>query len=656
MSTASPSASAPPRRSSSRSAPRSRPATSTRPRCAAATSRPGCAKVDRPQPRGDPRGDRRVGPPDHRHHRARPLADAAGAGAGPHPAGHPPRRRWRDAAGHGPADLQGDRPARAPRRRPPRVRGARRRSVPGELRPAQGDVHGPARGRSSWSSLAAAPGYPGRGRASVAAPRALVIASASLGLRSRSARSASAAPRSLRNRRRRRARRCAPAGTTRAAATRGADVSSCRAGLRRLVWSASPGLRGRVLQGGGDRFAFEGGEGEDGAAADGGLVGAGGEDRREAGGVAEGAEGGDGGLPGEGVGVIPGDPGEGAGGARAGDRAELAQGPRRGLGDGHVVVGEAGHERAGRGGADRGRELGGAATHGRIRVGHGSPPGGARRAGAGAADERTQRRGPHPGVGVGAGPLPELPHGAPREASPHAEAGGMRSSFEGGVRHGTATLRPRGPHGTLGPPMTDVQERRAPVAHAPARVPTAPAAGSAGRLDRRRGGGPHRRDRHARPPSLRPDLAGTGDRRRRLGHDRRRADVRARRRGPVPDGAGVDVATEPLADGVGMARRRHRDRRRAGRARRQDACRGRAAQPTRDGELADGGEDRRARAPRVHGDRDGDRCRGRRDHTGQPGGRNAAHRRRDHRGRRARRSRSATSSVPRSGRTRPVSP
>ena len=166
----------------------------------------------------------------------------------------------------------------------------------------------------------------------------------------------------------------------------------------------------RVLQRGGDLGAVEGGEGEDGAAADGGLVVAGGEDRGEAGGVGEGAEGGDGRLPGETVLVNGRDPGQRTGGAGA------------------WALGE----------------LGGPAAHGRSGIGEGGPPGRPGRRRTGTTDQGTQGRGPNPGVRIGPGPLLQLPHGTPWESTPHAQAGGVRGSFEGGVGHGTATLRRAG--------------------------------------------------------------------------------------------------------------------------------------------------------------------------------------------------------------------
>ena len=95
-----------------------------------------------PRPRGGARRDRRAGA---RHRRA---VIACLGQTPPELAqdlilhGRPPRRRRRHAAGHGPAHREGDRAARPPRRRAARVRRARRRPLPRELRPAQGDVHG----------------------------------------------------------------------------------------------------------------------------------------------------------------------------------------------------------------------------------------------------------------------------------------------------------------------------------------------------------------------------------------------------------------------------------------------------------------------------------------------------------------------------------
>ena len=111
----------------------------------AATSRRGSAQDHRARARGGPRGASRS-----RSGRSstsivqRPRADAARARAGPHPRGHPPRRRRRDAARPRPPDRAGDGAAGAPRRRAARVRRARRRPLPRVLRPAQGHVHGPA--------------------------------------------------------------------------------------------------------------------------------------------------------------------------------------------------------------------------------------------------------------------------------------------------------------------------------------------------------------------------------------------------------------------------------------------------------------------------------------------------------------------------------
>ena len=71
-----------------------------------------------------------------------PGTGAARAGAGPHHPGHPPRRRWRHAPWPRPAHRGGDAAARPPRRRAARVRRARRRSLHGVVRLAEGHVHG----------------------------------------------------------------------------------------------------------------------------------------------------------------------------------------------------------------------------------------------------------------------------------------------------------------------------------------------------------------------------------------------------------------------------------------------------------------------------------------------------------------------------------
>ncbi len=140
-----------------------------------------------------------------------------------------------------------------------------------------------------------------------------------------------------------------------------------------------------------------------GAAPDGGLVGRGGEDGREAGGVADGAERGDRGLADEGVVVVLGELGEEPGGVGLGGLA-LAAGPGGHLGDGVVGVveerqqGDAARPALGVVG-QRGHLLGGAAAH------HGSGVGDGQREVVGGevvgAGEGPERGGAHGRLGVG---------------------------------------------------------------------------------------------------------------------------------------------------------------------------------------------------------------------------------------------------------------
>jgi rod shape-determining protein MreB and related proteins len=78
--------------------------------------------------------------------------------------------RWRHAARHGRAHLEGDGAARPSRRHPPRVRRARRRPLPRELRPEQGDVHGPTALLSAWARPRGGSPPPSLGRSVVGDP------------------------------------------------------------------------------------------------------------------------------------------------------------------------------------------------------------------------------------------------------------------------------------------------------------------------------------------------------------------------------------------------------------------------------------------------------------------------------------------------------
>lgn len=154
------------------------------------------------------------------------------------------------------------------------------------------------------------------------------------------------------------------------------------------------------FEGGVDLGAVEGGEGDDGSAADRGLVLRAGEDRGEPGRVAQGAEGGDGGLADEGVGGVGGQRGQA--GHRTGlGRLAFAGGPGGHLD--HRVVGvveeaDDGH-RLGRALAtERGHQFQASAAD--PGIGIGERTGEVRRLEGVEALQRTKGGAPDAGVGV----------------------------------------------------------------------------------------------------------------------------------------------------------------------------------------------------------------------------------------------------------------
>ncbi len=201
-----------------------------------------------------------------------------------------------------------------------------------------------------------------------------------------------------------------------------------------------------------DGVARERREGEDGAAADGGFVVAGGEDGGEAGGVAECADGGDGCFTSEWVVVLAGHRDERGGRAGVdGGRAELPQGPRGRFDDRDVIVAKEREQRAGGGGECR-CELGRTSTHARRRVRQGAAPRGRRSTAPAGTGERAECGGSDARIRVAPSGGFELGGCTRRQSRPESERGGVGGSFDG-VCHGNRPYRraasPRSVHGRL---------------------------------------------------------------------------------------------------------------------------------------------------------------------------------------------------------------
>jgi len=192
------------------------------------------------------------------------------------------------------------------------------------------------------------------------------------------------------------------------------------------------------VEGGVDIEAVEGGQGEDGAAAYGGLVAAGGEESGETGGVGEGAKGGDGRLPSERVHVLArhGAQRENCAGAH-GDGAELAQGPGGGLDHGDVVVREEREQWARRRPEAR-CEVGRPATHCGRRVRESGAPCGRCPAVFARPRQRAEGGGADARVGIVARGALEVGGRILRESRPEPERGGIGRALD--ARSGRPTI------------------------------------------------------------------------------------------------------------------------------------------------------------------------------------------------------------------------